>query len=126
MVKGEYCLIASCFSPPAPHQQRVQRVIYQSSDFGTRAQTGQPITRIPGLAILFNEAVFAAPPLLKTLVARWGCLHETVIMVHVRRVRPVPQLGYDRVCSGRRWRAEAACTRRSPQCRCGGYAPCCS
>ncbi|KAK9835990.1 hypothetical protein WJX81_004040 [Elliptochloris bilobata] len=50
------------------------------------AQTGQPITRIPGLAIMFNESVFAAPPLLKSLVARWGCLHETVVMVHVRRV----------------------------------------
>jgi len=52
-----------------------------------RPQTQQPITRIPGLAIMFNESVFAAPPLLKTLVARWGCLHETVVMVHVRRVR---------------------------------------
>lgn len=50
-------------------------------------QTGQSITRIPGLAIMFNESVFAAPPLLKSLVARWGCLHETVVMVHVRRVR---------------------------------------
>ena len=36
---------------------------------------------------MFNESVFAAPPLLKSLVARWGCLHETVVMVHVRRVR---------------------------------------
>ena len=36
---------------------------------------------------MFNESVFAAPPLLKSLVSRWGCLHETVVLVHVRRVR---------------------------------------
>lgn len=50
------------------------------------ASTGQTVTRVPGIALMYTETVLGAPPLLPNLLHAWGALHKNVVFVTVRRV----------------------------------------
>ena len=50
------------------------------------AATGQPVLRIPAVAVMFAETLYGAPALLPELVNRWGAVHRVLIMVTVRQV----------------------------------------
>ncbi len=50
------------------------------------ASNGQPVVRVPGLALMYTETVLGAPPLLPNLAHAWGALHRNVVFVTVRRV----------------------------------------
>lgn len=50
------------------------------------ATTGQPVLRIPAVAVMFAETLYGAPALLPELVNRWGAVHRVLIMVTVRQV----------------------------------------
>jgi len=54
--------------------------------------TGQSVTRVPGMALMYTETVLGAPPLLPNLVRAWDALHRNVVFVTVRRVSPPPLL----------------------------------
>ena len=48
--------------------------------------TGEKVTRVPGLAIMYTDTVLAAPPLLPNLISQWGSIHKALVLVTVRRV----------------------------------------
>lgn len=62
------------------------------------AASGDEVVRIPGLALMYTDTVLGAPPLLPSLLRKWGALHKNLVLVTVRRVS-IPTRSYTPTCA---------------------------
>ncbi|GAQ87155.1 Potassium transporter family protein [Klebsormidium nitens] len=72
--------------PPPSSDAPSERALAPRDGTLANARTGLPILRAPGIALTYSETLVGAPPLMPSLIDRWSCLHQHVVLVTVRQV----------------------------------------